>query len=167
MMTQWLSESDWVEAQRNLPILCVDVLPLRLQRKYSKIEVGLILRETPHQGRRWCLIGGRVLRGEILVNAIQREWVDALGDSLPFGEVLPNFPQIIEYRPDALPGRPHDPRKHAVSVTYAVWTHGEGHHQGQEAIDFKWFEFSVLDGDLMGFGQELVVQKLMALVKAP
>ena len=166
-MSLWLSESEWQEAERNLPILCVDVMPLRLDKDHSKIQIGLILRETPHQGRRWCLIGGRVLRGEILFKAIQRQWIDALGESLPFGEVINNFPQIVEYRPDALPGRPHDPRKHAVSATYEFWTDGEGHPQGEEAIDFKWFEFATLNGDFVGFGQEIVIQRLIALVVAP
>lgn len=160
-MTQWLDEAAWADVQRNLPILCVDALPLRLSQRKGHLEVGLILRNTPHQGRRWCLIGGRVLRGELLIEAVRREWVDALGDSLVFGKMLLETPQIFEYRPDGLPGRPHDPRKHAVSATYAVWTDGAGHAQGKEAIEFKWFETVEIDAVLMGFGQETVVKDLI------
>ena len=160
-MTQWLAEAAWVEVQRNLPILCVDALALRRLQTDGQLQVGLILRNTPHQGRRWCLIGGRVLRGELLIEAVRREWVEALGDSLVFGKILKNGPQIFEYRPDGVPGRPHDPRKHAVSATYGVWTDGAGHAQGKEALEFKWFETAEVNADLMGFGQETVVKDLI------
>src|ERR671923_775944 len=73
----------WRQIQNLMPIACVDVVPL--QESNEIIEgVGLILRETPHQGQRWCLVGGRLCRNESLTDAISREIRAALGEQAQF-----------------------------------------------------------------------------------
>lgn len=160
-MDGWLREDEWLDAERNLPILCVDALPVKMNGKGRNIQVGLILRETPHQGIRWCLLGGRVLRGESLREALYRQWNSALGGSLSLGNLWQEAPKVIEYHPDSLPGRPHDPRKHAVSITYAISTEGVGLTTGPEAIDFRWFDLVDINDQVMGFGQEVVVREIL------
>lgn len=158
MSGDWLSHDEWARVQGLVPIVCVDMLAIR--HSTASRDVGLILRSTPHQGSRWCLIGGRVLLGETLVAAARRHWTNALGDSLPFE--LVSAPHVVEYVKDDQPGRPHDPRKHAVAVTYPVLTDGAGVVQGLEAREFRWFDPVDVDAEVMGFGQESVVARLLA-----
>ena len=66
----WLSEEDWKRVQHSMPIVCADVLPARRGRK--GLEIGLIRRETPHQGTRWVTVGGRILLNEPIRKALQR-----------------------------------------------------------------------------------------------
>lgn len=161
-MEGWLSDEEWFAAEKKLPIVCVDALPVKLTPGESGVQVGLILRETPHQGQRWCLLGGRVLHAEPLYEALHRQWHSALGESLVLSEVLLASPKVVEYRPDALPGRPHDPRKHAVSITYTVWTEGVGLATGTEAVEFRWFRPDEISEKVMGFGQENVVRDILS-----
>jgi ADP-ribose pyrophosphatase YjhB (NUDIX family) len=156
----WLEATEWRRIQALIPILCVDALPIRHN---DPTKVGLILRETPHQGRRWCLLGGRVRRGESLQDALAREWHEALGLDCPMGSVA--APIVVEYRPDAISGRPHDPRQHSVSLTYAVAANDETSAPAGEALGFGWFDVGELDGNVMGFGQETVVAQVMAAAR--
>lgn len=157
-MSGWIEDDEWHRIQASVPILCVDALPIR--RIGSVAEVGLILRETPHQGRRWCLLGGRVRRDEALADALTREWQSALGNRCGMASV--SGPTVIEYQPDAVAGRPHDPRQHAVALTYAVTTADEPTISGPEALAFRWFDPYELDATIMGFGQETVVATLLS-----
>ncbi len=141
-----------------VPILRVDMLPIR--HSAASRDVGLILRSTPHQALRWCLIGGRVRLGETLAAAARRHWTDAVGDSLPFE--LVSAPHIVEYVKDDQPGRPHEPRKHAVAVPYQVLTDGAGVAHGVEARELRWFDPADVNAQAMGFGQEIVIGRLLA-----
>lgn len=164
MTSGMLNEEDWRWVQGALPVLCVDVVPIRFDQR-ADVLVGLIRRETPHQGQRWCFVGGRVRRGEALREALAREWVSALGDDCAPGAMLRACPLVVEYRPDSTPGRPHDPRKHAVGLTYAVEAVGDPRASGVEAIDFRWFDPAELNANVMGFGQETVIPDVVDRVK--
>src|SRR5258708_4629581 len=78
MKKGWLSDQEWHAAQQKLPICCVDVL-LTKKARSGISAVGLIYRHTPHQGRRWCLIGGRLLLNESLKAGIARQVRETLG----------------------------------------------------------------------------------------
>jgi len=56
----WHEPEQWRRVQKILPIACVDVLLLHpTPQTARRVEaLGLILRDTPHQGRRWCLVRG-------------------------------------------------------------------------------------------------------------
>ena len=75
----WLPDDEWRKVQKCLPITCVDVLPFRLDKGEIR-EFGLILRNTPHQGEQWCLIGGRLQYNELRIEGVGRGIIDALGD---------------------------------------------------------------------------------------
>lgn len=160
MNTRLLNEDDWRWVQGAIPILCVDAIPIRFVDG-GPLQIGLVLRETPHQGTRWCFLGGRVRRGETLDEALQREWSAALGDACEPGQRLGANPWVVEYRPDSKQGRPHDPRKHAIGLTYAVQAAGVPRARGVEAIEFRWFDPGDLNGEMMGFGQETVVPRVL------
>lgn len=156
-MSAWLSEKEWAWAQESLPIVCVDAMPVSFHE--SELRIGLILRETPQQGQRWCLVGGRLRMDESLSNALNREWQSAFGEQLSPTAV--SKPYIVEYQRSYSPGHPWDPRKHAVSATYSVLTRKTLTPHGTEALDFRWFAIDELDDRVVGFGQESVVAALV------
>lgn len=149
----WLSPADWERAQATLPIPHVDIVVLR--RRGGTVQAGLILRDTPHQGRRWNLVGGRMQHGESLGAAIRRELTAALGDDVAVAveeDEQPHF--VAQYAPDA--GWPFlpDPRKHAVALTYALEIKGSVRPRG-EALDFRWSPLAALPArPSWGFGQD-------------
>jgi hypothetical protein len=70
----WLDAADWKWAQDTLPIACADVVPVRMGSDGRTIQkIGLIYRDTPHQGKRWCIVGGRMWRNESLAETASRQ----------------------------------------------------------------------------------------------
>ena len=153
----WLPDDEWRKVQKCLPIVCVDVLPFR--RADTEIhEIGLIKRNTPHQGVRWCLIGGRLQYSESLTEAAGREIRDALGDQVEYTMAGSGAPlKVVQYMPEPDKGEYFDPRQHAVSLTYGAELSGVFTPQG-EALDFGWFPVSgMAEMDGIGFGQERLI----------
>jgi len=151
----WLSARDWARAQATLPIACVDVFLYR--RRAKAIEIGLILRDVPHQGRRWCLVGGRLRRNERLEGAIHRQVRETLGAAarcMPRTPLVPLF--IAEYMPRRVRGTLYDPRQHAIGLTYAAHVAGRIAAEG-EAFDFRWFDAGALRELPIGFDQDQVI----------
>ncbi|MEI6065870.1 MAG: DUF4916 domain-containing protein [Methylococcaceae bacterium] len=153
----WLPDDEWRKVQKCLPITCVDVLPFRLD-KGEIGEFGLILRNTPHQGERWCLIGGRLQYNEVLKEAVVREIIEALGDKTIYTLIGGGEPlKVVQYMPEIGRGEYFDPRQHAIGLTYAVELSGIFVPQG-EALDFKWFSISKIhELEEIGFGQKQLI----------
>ena len=156
----WLDPATWERVQQIVPIVCVDVMAVRVK---AGVEVGLILRETPHEGRRWCLVGGRLRRGESLSHAVLREVDSALGPGLLESQWSGRASSIVEYAPEPAGIGPHDPRKHAIGLTYVVELLGEPQPRN-EALDFAWFARAELP--TAGFGQRGVIEGLLSQVEA-
>jgi ADP-ribose pyrophosphatase YjhB (NUDIX family) len=160
-----LDPNEWHQIQHSVPIACVDVLPLQLSGgDRGTIErVGLILRETPHQGRRWCLVGGRLCRNESFPEAISREIRDALGNQAQFKlreDIQPDY--VAQYFTVSKESGGFDPRQHAVGLTFCVLIQGNIHPQG-EALSFAWFHCSQLPApEEFGFNQDRVVVACLA-----
>lgn len=152
----WLSPDEWQKVQKNLPIVCVDVLPLRMDKGKIR-EFGLILRDTPHQGEKWCLIGGRLQYKETLNAAVAREINEALGDKALHKLVDGEPVKVVQYMPELGIGEYFDPRQHAIGLTYAVELSGIFVPQG-EALNFNWFSISKIhEMDVIGFGQKQII----------
>ena len=147
--------------QKRVPNACVDVLPLRKCGKTS--EVGLIYRNTPHQGRRWCLVGGRIYVKESIRSALDRHIHETLGTKVQWTADDPITPLFVaEYFSIRLRGALYDPRQHAVASTFAVEIHGPI-EIGGEALDFKWFDRRQLpNARSFGFGQNKVVEQCLS-----
>lgn len=157
-----LPQKKWEEIQQAVPIACVDVLMMRTAPT-GDLECGLILRDTPHQGRRWCLIGGRFLRNETFVDGIDREVRAALGSRIT---CVPNSPvqplYVAEYFSVRRRSRLFDPRQHAIGLVFGAQIQGEPYPCG-EALEFQWFRASRLpDAKHFGFGQQKVVAECLA-----
>src|ERR1700722_12415787 len=116
----WLPEKEWKAIQRRIPISCVDVLLTRTSRG-GQSEIGLILREAPLEGRRWCLVGGRILRNESTRAAVKRQIRETLGTRVRY--LLPRRPEplmIAEYFSLRRPRSLFDPRQHAIALTFSI-----------------------------------------------
>lgn len=158
--SRWLSDADWRHIQQAVPICCVDVLPVLRDEGVSRSveKVGLILRDAPHQGRRWCVVGGRLFRDETFAQAIARQIHETLGPGVRF-EVPPN-PQpshVAQYFTTPRGANPIDPRQHAIGLTFIVDVEGVITPAG-EAHHFEWFRVENLPSpNQFGFGQDGVV----------
>lgn len=156
----WLEPDEWERVQRSVPIACVDVLPVQLDASGKVAAVGLILRSTPHQGDRWCLVGGRLFRNESLTEAAARQISTTLGDEVTFqllGDGQPLF--VAQYFTEVRPLGNHDPRQHAIGVTFCATISGQAAAQG-EAARFQFFAVNQLpQADAFGFEQDRVVRQ--------
>lgn len=166
----WLKSDEWHFVQKHVPITCVDVLPVKavVDGDRSRQELGLIYRETPHQGKRWCLIGGRLLRKESFCEAIGRQLNETLGSNIEFAipqDIQPVY--AAQYFPEARAFGLVDPRQHSIGLIFAVPITGVVRPAG-EAISFKWFAPSNLPApDEMWHGQHEVLLKVIARLDVP
>ena len=152
----WLPEDEWSNVQKCIPIVCVDVLPFRFDQG-KPFEFGLIFRNTPHQGKRWCLIGGRLQYKESIQEGIKREIVQTLGDKVKIKLKVNELAKVVQYMPEMELGEYFDPRQHAISLTYTAVLSGIFLPHG-EALDFRWFSINQIDEmDDIGFGQKKII----------
>jgi ADP-ribose pyrophosphatase YjhB (NUDIX family) len=153
----WLDEATWALVQRQVPITCVDLVPMRggsgaVPLEDGPLEVGLIERESPF-GLRWCQIGGRLRLGETLRAGLLRHVEHTLsGVSVE----LPPDPQpdyVMQWFIEPIPperdgvGYGFDPRQHAVALCFAAELNGEPTAvEGGEAVRFGWFTVEAVRG---------------------
>ncbi|MCM3660919.1 NUDIX hydrolase family protein [Georgenia satyanarayanai] len=136
-ITPWLPPEDLDRVRRQVPMLYVDVLPVRVDATGQVQQVGLLLRATDGRLQR-ALVSGRVLFHETLREALTRHLEKDLGSlCLPRVPLSPQPFTIGEYFPT--PGQGfHDPRQHAVSLAYVVPVDGDCHPQ-QDTLEVGWF----------------------------
>jgi ADP-ribose pyrophosphatase YjhB (NUDIX family) len=165
---RWVPEPEWAKLQEIIPISCVDVLLLRYDPRAVLDSVGLILRDTPHQGQRWCLVGGRMLYGESFGEAVRRHMLDTLGEDIQFQISHDEQPtHMAQYRPNTGDGFLVDPRRHAVAATYSLEVSGLPRAQN-EALSFQWFGPNKLPRrDRFGFEQDRVVSACLNRLDEP
>src|SRR4029453_5999776 len=122
-----------------LPILYVDVVPVRVDGQGTVIAVGLLLRAGEDGKIKRALVSGRVLYHERVRAALLRHIEKDLGPlALPR---IPPSPQpftVAEYFPPPGVTPFHDPRQHGVSLAYVVPVEGDCAPQ-QDALELTWF----------------------------
>lgn len=164
MISSWLDQTEWEYVQSRVPIACVDILPIKLDDNLSLISaIGLILRDTPHQGHRWCVVGGRLLREESLEEAITRQLLETLGTNIHF-DIPTNIEptHIAQYFVNRPEQKCLDPRQHALGITYCIPITGQPFAQG-EAYDFKWFDIHQLPlVNEIGFDQQYLLNACLS-----
>jgi ADP-ribose pyrophosphatase YjhB (NUDIX family) len=137
----WLAADDWKWVQDTMPIPCADVVPVQLGGDGQTIQrIGLIYRDTPHQGYRWCMVGGRMWRNESLAEAASRQLLETLGPGVTFQidpDRQPDF--VVQYFTSRREIGFLDPRQHAITLAIVVPIAGEIAPMG-EAASFKWFD---------------------------
>ena len=157
----WLTEAEYQRVRETVPIVCVDIVPLRVEAGAVK-QVGLILRDAPDQGRRWCLVGGRVWRNETLAEAVTRHIQETMGPEIRFHldpDAQPIY--VAQYFPTRRPVGVIDLRQHSVAMNYCVRIGGEV-ATGGEAHEFRWFDVNRLPSpDEFGFEQDRILDECL------
>ncbi len=134
----WLSPDQLRDARERLPILYVNVVPVRVDERSQVTSVGLLLRATEAGRIQRELVAGRVLYHERLRDAILRHVERDLGPmALPQVPLAPQPFAVAEYFPTPGVTPFHDPRQHAVALGYVVVLMGDCVPQGN-ALDLAW-----------------------------
>ncbi|MEI2765725.1 MAG: DUF4916 domain-containing protein [Dermatophilaceae bacterium] len=134
----WLSHEQLRDARERLPILYVNLVPVRVDERSQVVTVGLLLRATVEGQIQRELVSGRVLYHERLRDAILRHVERDLGPmALPQVPVAPQPFAVAEYFPTPGVTPFHDPRQHAVALGYVVVVMGDCRPRGN-ALDLAW-----------------------------
>lgn len=163
---QWLSDSDLESARARLPILYLNLVPVRVDESGQVTHIGLLLCSNPDGDLTRSVISGRVLYGELLRDAILRHVEKDLGPvSLP--RIPANLSPfgVFEYFPDASVTGFRDPRQHAVALGYIIPVAGDC-QPSQAALDLSWVSVAEANGDWldleMSDGHARVVRAALA-----
>jgi ADP-ribose pyrophosphatase YjhB (NUDIX family) len=137
--SSWLSRDELDSARERLPILYVDVIPVRADGAGALQAVGLLLRITGSGEISRAVVSGRVLYHERLRSALLRHVEKDLGPlALPRLPISPQPFTVAEYFPTPGVTAFHDPRQHAVSLAFVVPVDGDCEPQ-QDALELTWF----------------------------
>ncbi|MDO3675761.1 DUF4916 domain-containing protein [Paenibacillus ehimensis] len=170
-LAPWMEKQIWDQVQSLVPIVCTDVLLGEFDEAGTLLRIGLIWRETPHQGNKWCTVGGRLHYGETIGSGIRRQLSETLGERLtvtsPVQDGRPLY--VAQYAPSAASVRGFDavdPRKHAIGLTYAVQVAGDIEPRN-EALAFEWFKPERLPpAEEIGFDQQYVLNRCLKLLRS-
>lgn len=161
----WLQAKELDYIRTHLPMVYVDIIPVRVSQAGAVTEVGLLLRAYDDAMTR-ALISGRVLYHERLRDALVRHIEKDLGPlSLPRVGPTPTPFMVAEYFPTRGVTPFHDSRQHAVSLAYVVPVDGEC-APSQEALDVVWLSPEEAASDDIGHemhgGQDVLLRKGLA-----
>ena len=135
--SSWLSDRELRQVRSEMPILYVNVVPVRTDAVGLVTEVALLLRADEGVRSR-ALVAGRVLYHETIREAIVRNLEKDLGlAALARIPLSPTPFAIAEYFPTPDFGTFHDARQHAVALSYVVAIDGEC-EPSQNALDIVW-----------------------------
>ncbi|MBI2085924.1 DUF4916 domain-containing protein [Candidatus Daviesbacteria bacterium] len=152
----WLGEKDYLFITSKTPIPTVDLVVLRQK---MKLEVLLVARKTGYAKGLWCIIGGRIWKGETVKDCLERQAKD-LGVKVaiypPFDF---NFPALVN---DHLN---QDKTKQSICNVYPVKiSKGEVRYEGEEYKRFGWFPVDQLPK--LAFDHEFEVKETVKRFKA-
>ncbi|PJM73943.1 DUF4916 domain-containing protein [Bifidobacterium primatium] len=134
----WLDSSDIDRARRQLPIVYVEIVPVRTDELGRISKVGTLLRAGDDSAIERTLITGRVLFHESLREAVARNIAKDLGDiALPILPVSLQPFTVAEFFPTPGVSEFYDPRQHAVALCYVVPIAGDCKPQ-DETLDVEW-----------------------------
>ncbi len=161
----WLSDRELTQVRSELPILYINVVPVRTSSSGVITEVGLLLRADEGVMSR-ALVAGRVLFHEPIRDAIVRNLEKDLGiAALPRVPLSPTPFSIAEYFPTPGFGTFHDARQHAVALAFVVPIDGDC-APSQNALDIVWLtpEEAASDevADEMAGGQHVLLRHALA-----
>ena len=134
----WLSDAEMAAVRSHLPVVYVEVVPVRLDGAGRITSVGLLLAPTPDGSISRTLVSGRVLYGERVRDAVLRHVEKDLGPmAIPRVPLSPAPFTVAEYFPDPAVSGFHDPRQHAVALAFVVPVDGDC-RPSQSALDLAW-----------------------------
>lgn len=164
--SSWLTREELDSARERLPILYVDIVPVRADETGTVASVGLLLRVTGQGQISRALVSGRVLYQERVRSALLRHIEKDLGPlALPRVPLSPQPFTVAEYFPTPGVTAFHDPRQHAVSLAFVVAVDGDCEPQ-QDALELTWLRpAEALDPALfseMAGGQGTLLRQALA-----
>jgi ADP-ribose pyrophosphatase YjhB (NUDIX family) len=167
-MHRQLTGEEYAFVTHNMPIVCVDMIPVRQQG--GLLQIGSIVRAAGSQKGKIALIGGRVTYGEKLEAAIARHLEHDLGvrsfSFWPGNSVAQPFHvQQYEHADSSTPPFGFDPTKHSIGLTYLVDLHDEP-QAANEALSFQWLDLDALP-EKGAFNQHLVLKAACAFLNLP
>lgn len=134
----WLTDAMLAHVRSQMPLVYINVVPVRVDATGQITHVGLLLRVDEGAMSR-ALVAGRLVYHETLRDAIVRNIEKDLGlAALPRVPLSPTPFTIAEYFPTDGFGTFHDSRQHAVALCYVVPVDGEC-EPSQNALDIVWF----------------------------
>ena len=165
---RWLADHDLQWVRDKVPLVYVEAVPVRLDHLGHVQKVGLLLRVRPDGSVSRTIIGGRVLHGETVREALWRHLAKDLGpEAEPDLPPCPSPFTIAEYFPDPRRTGYHDPRQHAVSLVYVVPVEGDC-RPSQDALELSWLSVEEASGPFvaeeMSSGHDRLVRLAMAHV---
>ena len=164
--SQWFERNELDYLRRRLPILYVDVIPVRVDPSGIITEVGLLLRADGEGHIVRSIVSGRVLVNEPLREAVMRHVEKDLG-SMSFPRIPTSIVPmtIAEYFPNDAQALFKDARQHAVSMVYVVPVEGECEPQ-QDSLEFAWYSVDELKNgrgiEDMEPGHAILVKRALA-----
>ena len=168
--SSWLGESEMDAARSRLPMVYLNIVPVRIDSHGAVSHVGLLLRGTPTGEISRSIITGRVLYGEQIREAMVRHIEKDLGPV-----AFPRIPAslqpfaVFEYFPDPSVTGFHDPRQHAVALGYVVAVTGDC-QPSQSALDLTWLTIAEASSDVvrseLSGGHDRVMRAALAHVGA-
>jgi len=145
----------------SVPILCVDLVP-----RFASDPVrsyGLISRRDHKGDAGWCWVGGRVWIEERLGEAAGRHLRQTLGAGVSMREPDWSHPDlVIDFERSEGVDRPHDPRKHSVSLAWVVDVEGEPEAQGEATAIDRFGPDSLPPDSEFAFGLGPTIRRLVA-----
>lgn len=162
----WLSGDDFEQIRRRVPIVYVNLVPIRVDESGKVSQLGLLLTASPEGSIRRSLVTGRVKYRESVREAIIRHLDKDLGP-VAFARIPATLQPfgVFEYFPEESDVALHDSRQHAIALAYTVVVPGEC-QPSQSALDFVWLDVSSLTDSFleseMSNGQHHIVKSALS-----
>lgn len=145
----WMTDEEYKLVTQKTPIPTVDMVVLRKNKNI--LETLLLIRKTGYEKGKWCIIGGRIFKGETLQEAINRHVSDLEVQVSIIPPFSPDFPTWVDSNPD------QDKTKHSITHVYPVTIiRGNVREEGEEYSGFKWFPADQLPKMAYGHKQEVL-----------
>lgn len=134
----WFDPDELAHIRRRLPIVYVDVVPVRVDADGTIQQVATLLRTPQEESIKRALVSGRVMYHERIADALARHLDKDLGPmALPRLPVSPVPFTVAEYFPTPGITPYHDARQHAISLAYIVPIDGDC-APAQNVLEISW-----------------------------
>jgi ADP-ribose pyrophosphatase YjhB (NUDIX family) len=162
----FVSDELYKKITESVPLVCVDVLPIR--RVGDTWQIGVITRATGKETGKLALIGGRIQHNENISEAISRHLLTDLDvHSFEFAanteESLPFYVQQYFHRDFAKLPYGYDSSKHSIGLNYIVSLKEEPKPR-VEASAFHWITRAGLPA-AAAYNQHLIMKLALDVVE--
>lgn len=114
---------------KNIPILCVDIAIVKVEK--TKLNVLLVKRKTEPCKDSWWLPGGRVLKGEKLIECAKRKCIEEVGLDCDISIIVHTDETIFDTGP-------HGIAVHSINFCFMATAKTFDVKLDKYSIDFKW-----------------------------